>query len=451
MTQEQLQPDVSGTTEPVRLVTFAQAAEGKHWYWPHVQIENRWGGYYQGYLNPLFEGAKTLSRGLIYDSEVRVRFNAFKLTSDAFRRGTITELPTITGTHEAEQNRIDALLPNFYRELDKAVQWWSIKGRFVMKVRERADGSYMFESPDPTTCFPLTDEARPDLFKGFLFATPYASDMDLTRQRARIDTIKLEYFIEGKDSVTEYRNYVPYIIGSLKETADPLIKYVSYIPLYDHYYHNIEEFVRELSISFSAISKLRNQTGRVIISHPDEVTNAMKTLLNSTGGAVAKPEDNEYQILTIPKEPMDSLIEAAHEQLSQILTISNLPPSFIGITPTQAETGAAREQLAYLASSKIDALRRELRHQIPLMFEAAGAGRAENITARWSLEPFSPVDTHLRQAVELYRDGIYTLNEVRKSRGLPPVEGGDMTREQIGRENQSPDNPTEQPVAGNGN
>ncbi len=142
--------------------------------------------------------------------------------------------------------------------------------------------------------------------------------------------------------------------------------------------------------------------------------------------AMATPEGIDVQLERVSLHAsLPDTIQYVREARYHIARVHNVPPAIINLI--EDRTSSATEAIVQAEQFKQLVVRPRQRMWENILYRALFAGHPE--WRNWKIEfreiDFQDIVRRMQADTGYLRSGVYTINEVRASQGLPPVEGGE--------------------------
>ena len=388
-----------------------------------TNIELQWDEYYNNNIEALFGGEATIDNGKIYPRLVpENRFNGFFKVAEVYSNQFNSDNPT------AMQNgKPIELDDSFYTARDEFARQWAIKARAVMVSKYHSDihgfpipgdGAY-YETPNVSYCMPVYSLYNDFEVVGYAFLEPYR--VGVTNTSVYIpDRIRVSYFSKTpgiEDNAVQDFYFSGNTIGNPDgPEREGIIKDVLYIETRDPVFPTIESSIREINIR-KCVQQLATTRS---IPHfiVDPSADVDEEQLNTSSGAIISLANGKTATYTEYKAGLAIQLDATRDAYGHFETDSNLPASILGISPSQAESSAAREGLTQIPQAKVNRPRRLLEHKVPTFIRNSEGLSDEEILYLWHSQPFSVIEARREQALSMVGI-IIDVAEARAIGGFP--------------------------------
>lgn len=442
--------DSIGLVDELELTSLEQVVEGFNWNWSRLSREREWEEWYEGDFDSLFSGTATDDNGMrVFDPNQVVHLGLFRAIAEFYWAALMSERPSVTSEDEARQNWLDEYLEKIWIGLDKAVEWWTYKGRAVIMVTEQMDVIPV----DPSFYFPIRAEYDQEQVVAHLLAyTWHRQESDTFLKNAvhpnRIRLVKLDPEIDDGGTV-EHRLFHGQTIGELQETENAELLGIFTAGNGSSMFSRMRDPMRALMVRYSALTRTLNRHSNPhLVSTQeliDEAGNPRK--LNPNGDLIIAPNEDGSG-MPVYYLTWDGMIEPSLEYIAKMEQYVHLttgaPPVVFGIDVGKGESGASRDRLLFSAQSRVARMRREIEAMLEGIIDAMGAP-GSGLDVGWVADPFASLSERRESLVTLVQAGIVSKNEARSNLGYDPLEETEMAE----MEQQS--NPQTEEGDGNGN
>ena len=427
----------------IQFYDYSMVHEGKNWIWDRNKYEEQWQEWYEGRFNSLFLQTATLenSLGILKSKEDVIILNLFKATSDFYASALIAESPSITSDSEAQQAWLDekGRMVEMRWALRQAAMQWSVKDRFVL-MADIVDGQPHIQAIDPSAYFPIVLPHNPNKVIGHLLAFVWfdyenAGEFQATEQRRpnRITFIKysegypgyLEPINEGQ--VHRLDGFV--VQEPIGEPYTPTITGVWQAGVGQSLYPTMAPIVRDIALKITQQSIILTKQASPHLIVPDtfevETDRIWKDDGSYRGRTIGEPSEDKG--ITRYLEMDGSALQMFQPHIDRLFNMlqiaSYVPPDVFGVDVGKGESAASRQQLMFVAQSRIREARQQIAVALTEACYAMGCPEEGNLTIQWAADPLENLEQKTLNTIQLVGAKIISPNEARQRLGMQPKEG----------------------------
>ena len=421
------------------LTSLDQVGRGFIWNWKRIQDEKFWENLYYRRYDELFDGPPTIDNGYsIVDRDNIIGISIFSSISQFYWDSILGERPTITSTAEDRQTWLDENLETIFHALDKAVEYWSYKGRAILLVTE--DNQVM--PIDSSFYFPIKDPMNRDKTIAHLLAYLWYQQEPnsvFNKNPGMDNRITLIKFDPATGTATRDTHEMHgNTIGPLLESLPADTKAINVMGDGNSFYPAIVPPARNIMIRFSALNRVLNKHTSPHLVKPTQFefdpTTGKPKKLNPNGDVIIEPgtANSQEMYYLVWDGNLESSYDFIDKMQDYIHLTTGVPPVVFGIDVGKGESGASRDRLMFSAMAKVRRDRREIETLIKDTIMALDAPEGD-LQFSWVTDPFADYYTKIQAVISLQEAGITTQDESREDIGRDALEeGGEVSGQDTG-------------------